>query len=444
MNIAIVGVGYVGLVTGTCFAELGARVYCVDVDQEKIDRLKQGEIPIYEERLQPMVQSNLEANRLFFSTSLQEVIDRVEMVFIAVGTPPEEDGSADLSHVLQVARTIGQTMNHSLLVVTKSTVPVGTSELVRQTIQAELQKRGVDIAFDIASNPEFLKEGNAVEDFMKPDRVVVGVNSERAKELMTQLYKPMLLNNFRVLFMDIPSAEMTKYASNAMLATRISFINEMANLCEKVGADIQQVRIGIGSDERIGSKFLYPGCGYGGSCFPKDVKALITTAKNAGVKMNLLESVEEVNGKQKELLFDKFFRFFEGDVAGKQVAVWGLSFKPGTNDMREAPSIVLISKLLEHGCKVRAFDPVAMPEAERIFGNSIEYAQDPYEAASDAFALFHVTEWKQYRMPHWDTLARLMAFPLLIDGRNVFDLGKDSPFTYLSIGRADVKKTKGE
>lgn len=435
MNIAIIGVGYVGLVTGACFAELGANVYCVDVDEKKIDQLKRGEIPIYEARLQPMVQSNSKAQRLHFTSRLEEVINEVEMVFIAVGTPPEEDGSADLSHVIAVARTIGRLMQKYLLVVTKSTVPVGTSEEVRRAIRAEQELRGVDIPFDIASNPEFLKEGNAVDDFMKPDRVVVGVDSQKAQRLMTQLYKPMLLNNFRVLFMDIPSAEMTKYASNAMLATRISFINEIANLCEKVGADIQQVRIGIGSDERIGSKFLYPGCGYGGSCFPKDVKALIATAHEVDVDMPLLESVEKVNYKQKEILFDKFCAFYNGDISGRQVAVWGLSFKPGTNDMREAPSIVLIQKLLEHNCKVRVFDPVAMPEARLLFGDSVEYAQDPYQAVVDAVALFHVTEWKQYRMPHWDTLARLMANPLLIDGRNVFDLGEDSPFTYLSIGR---------
>ena len=399
MNISIVGTGYVGLVSGACFAELGATVWCIDTNTEKIDKLKNGIIPIYEPGLEDLVHRNVKAGRLFFSTDLTESLHDVEMLFIAVGTPPGEDGSADLSYVLEVAKKIGQNLEKYLLVVTKSTVPVGSSKLVRNAIEEELKRRGKKIDFDIASNPEFLKEGAAIDDFMKPDRVVVGCESERAKELMTRLYAPMLLSNFRVIFMDIPSAEMTKYAANAMLATRISFINEIANLCEKVGADVTMVRKGIGSDSRIGSKFLYPGPGFGGSCFPKDVKALIRTGKEHGSPLTLLESVEAINERQKMVLFTKFSDYCNGDIKGRRAAIWGLSYKPGTDDMREAPALTLISQLLEAGCSVRAYDPAAMDEARHRLGDTIEYAAHIYDAVKDADVLFHVTEWKEYRMP---------------------------------------------
>lgn len=433
MNIAIVGTGYVGLVSGACFAEMGISVYCVDINEEKISALKRGEIPIYEPNLDTLVSRNVQAGRLHFSTSLAEVLDDVEIVFSAVGTPPDEDGSADLKYVLDVARTIGQNMKDYKLIVTKSTVPVGTAQKVRKAISEELRKREVNIDFDIASNPEFLKEGDAIEDFMKPDRVVVGVDTERAKELMTKLYKPMLLNNFRVIFMDIPSAEMTKYAANAMLATRISFMNDIANLCELVGADVSMVRNGIGSDTRIGKKFLYPGCGYGGSCFPKDVKAIIKTAKQNGYTMRVLEAVEEVNESQKNILFEKFSKHFNGEIKGKRVALWGLAFKPGTDDMREAPSLVLIDSLLKAGCEVIAYDPVAMTEAKRRLGDRITYAKDLYDTVLDADAIFHVTEWQEFRMPNWEVIKRSMHTPLLIDGRNVFDSNDLHGITYLNI-----------
>jgi UDPglucose 6-dehydrogenase len=376
----------------------------------------------------------VKAGRLFFSTDLTESLNEVEMLFIAVGTPPGEDGSADLSHVLAVAKKIGQNLEKYLLVVTKSTVPVGSSKLVRGKIEQELEKRGKKIEFDVASNPEFLKEGAAIDDFMKPDRVVVGVESERAKELMTRLYAPMLLSNFRVIFMDIPSAEMTKYAANAMLATRISFINEIANLCEKVGADVAMVRKGIGSDSRIGSKFLYPGPGFGGSCFPKDVKALIKTGKDHKSPLTLLESVEAINERQKKVLFTKFGDYFGGKIESKRAAIWGLSYKPGTDDMREAPSLTLISQLLEEGCTVKAYDPVAMDEARFRLGDSIEYADDIYDTVRGADVLFHVTEWKEYRMPDWEKIKKLMKTPLLIDGRGVFDKTTLEGITYLKIG----------
>lgn len=401
MKIAIVGTGYVGLVTGTCFAEIGVNVICVDTNGEKIEALKQGVIPIYENGLEEMVNRNAKAGRLQFTTSLESCLDEVDVIFSAVGTPPDEDGSADLSYVLEVARTIGRNMTKYVLVVTKSTVPVGTAGKVRATIQAELDKRGVRIEFDVASNPEFLKEGNAVADFMSPDRVVVGVESERAKQLMSKLYKPFLLNNFRVIFMDIPSAEMTKYAANSMLATRISFMNDIANLCELVGADVNMVRSGIGSDTRIGRKFLYPGIGYGGSCFPKDVKALIKTAEQNGYRMRVLQAVEEVNEKQKSVLFEKLQRHFSGDLQDKTIALWGLAFKPETDDMREAPSLILINKLLNAGCKVRVYDPAAMTECRRRIGDSVCYATDMYDAALDADALMLVTEWKEFRLPSW-------------------------------------------
>ncbi len=436
MRIAIVGIGYVGLVSAACFADLGAEVYCVDVDEAKIQGLREGIIPIYEPGLDTLVRRGMEAGRLHFGTSIAEVLPQVEIIFSAVGTPPDEDGSADLRHVLAVARSIGAAMTSYCLVVTKSTVPVGTWRQIQRVIEEEQAKRGVSIPFDVASNPEFLKEGNAIDDFMKPDRVVVGVQSERAKELMTRLYKPILLNNFRVLFMDIPSAEMTKYAANAMLATRISFMNEVARLCEAVGANVSMVRRGMGSDARIGSKFLYAGCGYGGSCFPKDVQAFIRTAHEHGERMQILEAVEAVNEQQKHILFDKFAHYFGGDIRGRKVAVWGLAFKPETDDMRQAPSLVLIEALLEAGCEVSVYDPVAMEEARRQLGDRVHYAADLYSSALDADAIFHVTEWKAFRMPAWEVLRRSVRTPLLIDGRNVFDAGpREAGFTLLQIGQ---------
>ena len=434
MNISIVGTGYVGLVSGACFSELGAKVYCIDTNKGKIDNLNKGIIPIYEPGLEDLVHRNIKAGRLHFSTDLTESLQDVEMLFIAVGTPPGEDGSADLSYVIDVARKIGRNLEKYLLVVTKSTVPVGSSKLVRNVIEEELKKRNKNIQFDVASNPEFLKEGAAIDDFMKPDRVVVGVESEKAKELMTRLYAPMLLSNFRVIFMDIPSAEMTKYAANAMLATRISFMNEIANLCEKVGADVTMVRKGIGTDSRIGSKFLYPGAGFGGSCFPKDVKALIRTGKDHDSHLTLLESVEAINERQKKVLFGKFKDFYKGVITGKKATIWGLSYKPGTDDMREAPSLTLISQLLDAGCTVKAYDPVAMEEARRRLDSTIEYATDIYDAVRDSDVLFHVTEWKEYRMPDWQKVRSLMKTPLLIDGRGVFDKNDLQGITYLKIG----------
>lgn len=435
MNIAIVGTGYVGLVSGTCFAELGANVTCVDINAQKIERLMRGEIPIYEPNLDSMVLRNVKAGRLHFTTDLASILDNVEVVFSAVGTPPDEDGSADLRYVLEVAKTVGQHISKYLVVVTKSTVPVGTAKTVKAVIQAELDKRGLQVDFDVASNPEFLKEGNAIDDFMKPDRVVVGVESERAKELMTRLYKPMLLNNFRVIFMDIPSAEMTKYAANSMLATRISFMNDIANLCELVGADVNMVRKGIGTDSRIGSKFLYPGCGYGGSCFPKDVKALIKTASKNGYDMRVLNAVEAVNESQKNILFEKFRKYFKGNIKGKKVAIWGLAFKPETDDMREAPALVLIDSLLKAGCEVCAYDPVAMDECRRRIGDSISYGRNLYDTVIDADAIFHVTEWKEFRMPSWGVIRKAMKEnPILIDGRNVFSASELEGIDYLKIG----------
>ena len=437
MNIAIVGTGYVGLVSGTCFAEIGVDVTCIDVDQNKIQKLEEGIIPIYEPGLKEMVLKNKAAGRLRFSTSLKDCLDDVEVIFSAVGTPPDEDGSADLSYVLQVAHTIGAYMNSYKLIVTKSTVPVGTAQKVRQAVQEELDKRGVQIPFDIASNPEFLKEGNAINDFMSPDRVVVGVESEKAKDLMTKLYKPFVMNNFRVIFMDIPSAEMTKYAANSMLATRISFMNDIANLCELVGADVNMVRNGIGADTRIGRKFLYAGIGYGGSCFPKDVKALIKTADQNGYDMKVLKAVEEVNEKQKSVLFHKLHAAFNGNLEGKTIALWGLAFKPETDDMREAPALVLIDLLKKAGCEVRAYDPQAMDECRRRIGDSIYYAQDLYDAALDADAILLVTEWKELRLPTWRVIHKTMKNFLVIDGRNIYD--KDDlaqlGFEYHCIGR---------
>ena len=437
MKIAIVGTGYVGLVTGTCFAEMGTEVFCVDVNTEKIENLKKGIIPIYEPGLEDMVHRNQQAGRLHFTTDLTECLDEVEVLFSAVGTPPDEDGSADLKYVLEVARTVGRNMKKHILVVTKSTVPVGTAKKVRRAIQEELDKRGVEIEFDVASNPEFLKEGAAISDFMSPDRVVVGVESERAEELMTRLYRPFLLNNFRVIFMDVPSAEMTKYAANAMLATRISFMNDIANLCEIIGADVNMVRKGIGSDNRIGNRLLYAGIGYGGSCFPKDVKALINTAKQNNYPMRILQAVEEVNDEQKSLLFHKLEKHFNGDLKGKRIAIWGLAFKPETDDMREAPSLVLIEKLLAAGCEVYAYDPVAVEESKRRIGDAIHYAKDIYDAVVDADALMLVTEWKEFRMPSWSAIKKLMATPLVLDGRNIYDIKEmeENGFVYHCIGR---------
>ena len=437
MNIAIVGTGYVGLVTGTCFAETGVNVTCVDVNAEKIENLQKGIIPIYEPGLEDMVQRNVNAGRLHFTTALENCLDNVDIVFSAVGTPPDEDGSADLSYVLAVAKTIGANMKKYTLVVTKSTVPVGTAHKVKDTIQAELDKRGVSIEFDVASNPEFLKEGNAIDDFMSPDRVVVGVESERAKKLMTKLYKPFMMLNSRVIFMDIPSAEMTKDAANSMLATRISFMNDIANLCELVGADVNMVRDGIGSDSRIGRKFLYPGCGYGGSCFPKDVKALIKTAEQNGYPMRVLKAVEEVNETQKSLLFEKLEKIFNGDLEGKTIALWGLAFKPGTDDMREAPALVLIEKLRKAGCVVRAYDPAAMGESKRRIGDTIFYACDMYDALLDADALMLVTEWKEFRLPAWGVVKKTMKQPVILDGRNIYDAKElqDLGFVYRCIGK---------
>ena len=440
MNIAIVGTGYVGLVSGTCFADTGANVTCIDVDEKKIERLNNGEIPIYEPGLDELVVKNVKAGRLKFSSDLASVLNDQEIVFSAVGTPPDEDGSADLKYVLQVAKTIGENLNRYLVVVTKSTVPVGTARKVRETIQAELDKRGVDITFDVASNPEFLKEGNAIKDFMSPDRVVVGIESEKAKKTLTKLYKPFLINNFRVIFMDIPSAEMTKYAANSMLATRISFMNDIANLCELVGADVNMVRQGIGADTRIGRKFLYAGCGYGGSCFPKDVKALIKTADKAGYSMEVLKAVERVNERQKHVLFNKLVKAYgdEKELKGKTIALWGLSFKPETDDMRESTALVIIDSLLKAGCNIRAYDPVAMDECKRRLPDApITYCRDMYDAVLDADAMLLLTEWKEFRLPTWAVIKKEMIRPLVIDGRNIYDIEEleENGFEYHCIGK---------
>lgn len=442
MKIAIVGTGYVGLVSGTCFAEMGVDVTCVDIDKQKIENLKKGIIPIYEPGLEDMVLRNQQAGRLHFVTKLTDCLNEVDMIFSAVGTPPDEDGSADLKYVLEVARTIGQHMTKHQLIVTKSTVPVGTAQLVKETVQQELDKRGEKIDFDVASNPEFLKEGAAIKDFMSPDRVVVGVETERAKELLSKLYRPFLLNNFRVIFMDIPSAEMTKYAANAMLATRISFMNDVANLCEIVGADVNMVRKGIGSDSRIGTKFLYPGCGYGGSCFPKDVKALIHTAKKNGYDMQVLRAVEAVNDKQKGLLFQKLNNYYNNNLTGKTIGIWGLSFKPETDDIREAPALVLIDKLTKVGCKVRVFDPISIEETKKRLANTetikqIHFASDMYDATVDADALMVVTEWKEFRLPSWEVIKKSMQKALVFDGRNIYDSNdmKASGIEYYCVGK---------
>lgn len=436
MKIAIVGSGYVGLVSGACFSEMGVDVTCVDIDECKIKNLKAGIIPIYELGLDELVSRNMDAGRLHFTTSLESVIDDVEVVFSAVGTPPDEDGSADLRYVLDVARTFGQNIKKYALLVTKSTVPVGTSKKIKQVINEELAKRGEDIPFEVASNPEFLKEGAAIKDFMSPDRVVIGIESERARKVMERLYRPFLLNNFRVIFMDIASAEMTKYAANSMLATRISFMNDIANLCELVGADVNMVRKGIGSDIRIGNKFLYAGCGYGGSCFPKDVKALIHTGKENGYDMRIIEAVEIVNEYQKGIVFKKLHDALHGELKGKRIAVWGLSFKPETDDMREAPSLVVIGKLLEAGADVVVYDPVAMDECRRRLGNIVAYARDMYDAVVDADALALLTEWKEFRLPSWNVIHKAMKGNIIIDGRNIYDPSElsEAGFCYHCIG----------
>lgn len=436
MKIAIAGTGYVGLVTGTCFSEVGVDVTCVDIDQKKIDNLKKGILPIYEPGLEEMVERNTQKNRLHFSTSLQESIQGAEVVFIAVGTPPDEDGSADLKYVLAVASSIGEHMQHPLVVVTKSTVPVSTAEKVRKAVQAALDKRGSKLEFYVASNPEFLKEGAAIEDFMKPDRIVVGTDRAEAEEIMRKLYKPFLMNGHPIIFMDIPSAEMTKYAANAMLATKISFMNDVANLCEIMGADVNMVRKGIGSDGRIGPKFIYPGVGYGGSCFPKDVKALIKTAKENKYDMRILNAVEDVNESQKEVLFNKVLKHFNGDLKDKKFALWGLSFKPKTDDMREAPSLVIIEKLLKAGASVVAYDPVAMHEAQRILGSTITYSEDMYDTLADADALLIVTEWPEFRVPDFEKISSELKRKVLFDGRNIFDAAdmKKQGYDYYCIG----------
>jgi len=434
MNIIIIGTGYVGLVTGTCFSEMGISVTCIDTDENKIKNLKNGIVPIYEPGLEELIHKNSEAGRLRFSTTLTEVLDDAEVVFLAVGTPPDEDGSADLKHVLAASREIGRNMDHYLLIVNKSTVPVGTAMKVKKVVAEELQNRGVSIDFDVASNPEFLKEGSAIKDFMAPDRVIVGTDSEKARDMMDRLYRPFMLNNYRIISMDIPSAEMTKYAANAMLATRISFMNDLANLCDILGVDINMVRKGMGADSRIGNKFLYPGVGFGGSCFPKDVKALLHTAKSNGKRLRVLEAVEEVNDLQKKVLFEKLLKHFNGNISGMKIAVWGLSFKPETDDIREAPSIVLIDNILKAGATVTAYDPVAMNEFRRT-GLNITYARDMYDACIDASAVLLVTEWKEFRIPSWPAMKRIMKDHVVLDGRNIYSRKElaDYGFVYYSI-----------
>lgn len=436
MKIAVIGTGYVGLVTGACFSEVGMDVTCVDIDQRKIDNLKKGILPIYEPGLDEIVMRNTQRKRLHFTTSLAEGIKEAEVAFIAVGTPPDEDGSADLKYVLGVAAEIGRHMQKQIVVVTKSTVPVSTSEKVRKALAEELKKRNSDLQFYVASNPEFLKEGAAIEDFMKPDRIVVGTDSKEAEEIMRKLYKPFLLNGHPIIFMDIPSAEMTKYAANAMLATKISFMNDVANLCEIMGADVNMVRKGIGSDPRIGSRFIYPGVGYGGSCFPKDVKALIRTAKEHNYNMRILNAVEDVNDAQKEVLFRKVLKHFQGDVKGRTFAMWGLSFKPKTDDMREAPSLVIIDLLRNAGANVVAYDPVAKHEAERILGNTITFSDEMYDTLNGADALLIVTEWPEFRSPEFSDIAARLKNKVIFDGRNIFDAGdlKAQGFDYYCIG----------
>ncbi|MCF8302903.1 MAG: UDP-glucose/GDP-mannose dehydrogenase family protein [Bacteroidales bacterium] len=443
MKIVVVGTGYVGLVTGTCFADVGIDVTCIDVNKEKIDNLNKGIIPIYEPGLEQMVHRNVQKDRLHFATKLKDVLEGADVVFSAVGTPPDEDGSADLKYVLEVAREVGRHMEDYKLVVTKSTVPVGTAAKVRKALQEELDKRGVNIQFDVASNPEFLKEGDAINDFLKPDRIVVGTESKKAEDIMAKLYKPFTMNGHPVIFMDVPSAEMTKYAANSMLATKISFMNDIANLCEVVGADVNMVRKGIGTDSRIGRKFIYPGIGYGGSCFPKDVKALIRTANEYKYKLRVLQAVEDVNETQKSVLFNKAMKYFGDDLSGKTFGLWGLSFKPQTDDMREAPALVLIDKLLEAGANVKAYDPVAMDEAKRRLGeDKVELAKDQYEALIDVDALMIATEWSEFKYPNFNVIKKLMKKPVIFDGRNVYDIEemRDLGFNYFCIGIDTTKK----
>lgn len=437
MNIVVVGTGYVGLVSGACFAEVGIDVTCVDIDADKITALKEGKVPIYEPGLDSLVIRNMQQGRLHFTTDLSECIHDAEVVFCAVGTPPDEDGSADLSYVRQVAREFGDTIDRYTIFVTKSTVPVGTSKIVEAEILNSLSRRGIDVEFEVASNPEFLKEGAAIKDFMSPDRVVIGCESPRARKVMERLYRPFLLNNFRVIFMDIASAEMTKYAANSMLATRISFMNDIANLCELVGADVNMVRKGIGADDRIGRKFLYAGCGYGGSCFPKDVKALAKTGRAHGYEMKVIEAVEEVNERQKGIVFRKIERALGSDLRGRKIAIWGLAFKPETDDMRCAPSLVVIENLLKAGASVTVYDPVAMDECRRRIGDAVEYARDMYDAANDADAVALLTEWKQFRVPSWRVLSKAMRGNLIVDGRNIYDPAElaDEGFDYHCIGK---------
>ena len=436
MKIAVIGTGYVGLVTGACFSEVSVNVICVDIDQKKIDNLNKGIIPIYEPGLEEIVLRNSTKNKLKFSTSLQESIKDVDVVFIAVGTPPDEDGSADLKYVLSVASDIGKYIQKQIVVVNKSTVPVGTAEKVKQAIQKELTLRGQTIEFYVASNPEFLKEGSAIDDFMKPDRIVIGTDNIDAENIMRKLYKPFLLNGHPIIFMDIPSAEMTKYAANAMLATKISFMNDVANLCEIMGADVNMVRRGIGSDSRIGSKFIYPGVGYGGSCFPKDVKALIKTAKDNHYNMRILNAVEEVNDFQKTVLFNKVNTHFNNQLKGKTFAIWGLAFKPKTDDMREAPSLVIIENLLSAGANVVAYDPVATHEAKRILGDTISYSDEMYGTLTKADALLIITEWPEFRSPDFDEISKRLNNKVIFDGRNIFDFNemKNMGYNYYCIG----------
>ncbi len=440
MKISIVGTGYVGLVSGTCFADVGVNVTCVDVDEKKIENLKNGVIPIYEPGLETMVHSNIEKGRLFFTTNLKESLEQTDVVFIAVGTPPDEDGSADLKYVLEVARQIGKNIDHYMVVVTKSTVPIGTAKKVKAAITDEIEKRGIEVDFDVASNPEFLKEGNAIQDFLKPDRIVIGTESEKAEKMMSRLYKPFLLNGHPIIFMDIPSSEMTKYAANSMLATKISFMNDMANLCEIVGADVSSVRKGIGSDARIGNKFIYAGAGYGGSCFPKDVKAIIKTGETVGYKLRLLQAVEDVNNDQKHVIVKKIIEQFGVNLKDLTFSLWGLSFKPKTDDMREAPSLIIINELIKMGAKVKAYDPVAMEEAKRILGDKIEYGDDPYEVLIDSDGLIVITEWPEFRIPNFKVLEKLLKNKIIFDGRNIYEPNEivDNGFSYYSIGRAAI------
>jgi len=437
MKTLIIGTGYVGLVTGTCFAETGIDVVCVDINKEKIDKLNQGIIPIFEPGLEPMVRRNLEKNRLNFSTSIKDNLHDIETVFIAVGTPPGEDGSADLSYVIAVAREIGKYMESYLVIVTKSTVPIGTSKKVKEAVLEELSRRGVKIEFDVASNPEFLKEGAAVEDFLKPDRIILGTESENARKILNRLYHPFLLNGHPIVHMDIPSAELTKYAANCMLATKISFMNDLANLCELVGADINAVRKGIGSDPRIGNKFIYAGIGFGGSCFPKDVKALIKTAGDYGYSLDVIKAVENVNDRQKEVVFRKVSEHFKGDIKNKAFGIWGLSFKPNTDDIREAPAMRIIEQLINAGAVVKAYDPVAMTETRKVLGDRIEYGKDMYDALIDTHALILATEWSEFRIPNFNLLARIMKEKVIFDGRNIYDPleVEENGFTYYGIGR---------